>query len=130
MKTTYINNEGVKCGFIISGCGRWVDCFRENESAIINGFFTFGRHITNQSKPNLTPQFSKNEIALQQRFGVLFRGQKLVVNECDKLSLSRYDLDSYAGLKNKYATNFLNHLETLTKDRQKTIDLYSQLLEM
>jgi len=129
MKTTYINNEGIKVGFIVSNCGRWVDCFKENESNIINSFFTFGRHITNQSRPNLTPQFTKNEIVLQQRFGILFRGQKLVVNECDKLNLSKFDLDCY--IKLKYRNTFLFFLtDNLTKDKQKTIDLYKQLLEM
>jgi len=129
MKTTYVNNEGIKVGFIVSNCGRWVDCFKENESNIINSFFTFGRHITNQSRPNLTPQFTKNEIVLQQRFGILFRGQKLVVNECDKLNLSKFDLDCY--IKLKYHNTFLSFLTNqLTKDKQKTIDLYTQLLEM
>ena len=129
MKTTYINNEGIKVGFIVSGCGRWVDCFKENESNITNSFFTFGRHITNQSRPNLTPQFTKNEIVLQQRFGILFRGQKLVVNECDKLNLSKFDLDCY--IKLKYHNTFLSFLtDNLTKDKQKTIELYVQLLEM
>ena len=129
MKTTYINNEGIKVGFIVSNCGRWVDCFKENESNIINSFFTFGRHITNQSRPDLTPQFTKNEIVLQQRFGILFRGQKLVVNECDKLNLSKFDLDCY--IKLKYHNTFLSFLTYhLTKDKQKTIELYTQLLEM
>ena len=129
MRTTYINNEGIKCGFIVSNCGRWVDCFKGNESNIINSFFTFGRHITNQSRPNLTPQFTKNEIVLQQRFGILFRGQKLVVNECDKLNLSKFDLDCY--IKLKYRNTFLAFLtDSLTKDKQKTIELYTQLLEM
>ena len=129
MRTTYINNEGIKCGFIVSNCGRWVDCFKGSESNIINSFFTFGRHITNQSRPNLTPQFTKNEIVLQQRFGILFRGQKLVVNECDKLNLSKFDLDCY--IKLKYHNTFLSFLTySLTKDKQKTIELYTQLLEM
>ena len=129
MRTTYINNEGIKCGFIVSNCGRWVDCFKGSESNIINSFFTFGRHITNQSRPNLTPQFTKNEIVLQQRFGILFRGQKLVVNECDKLNLSKFDLDCY--IKLKYRNTFLAFLtDSLTKDKQKTIELYTQLLEM
>ena len=129
MRTTYINNEGIKCGFIVSNCGRWVDCFKGSESNIINSFFTFGRHITNQSRPNLTPQFTKNEIVLQQRFGILFRGQKLVVNECDKLNLSKFDLDCY--IKLKYHNTFLSFLtDSLTKDKQKTIELYTQLLEM
>ena len=129
MRTTYINNEGIKCGFIVSNCGRWVDCFKGSESNIINSFFTFGRHITNQSRPNLTPQFTKNEIVLQQRFGILFRGQKLVVNECDKLNLSKFDLDCY--IKLKYHNTFLSFLTyNLTKDKQKTIELYTQLLEM
>ena len=129
MRTTYINNDGIKCGFIVSNCGRWVDCFKGSESNIINSFFTFGRHITNQSRPNLTPQFTKNEIVLQQRFGILFRGQKLVVNECDKLNLSEFDLDCY--IKLKYHNTFLSFLtDSLTKDKQKTIELYTQLLEM
>ena len=129
MRTTYINNEGIKCGFIVSNCGRWVDCFKGSESNIINSFFTFGRHITNQSRPNLTPQFTKNEIVLQQRFGILFRGQKLVINECDKLNLSKFDLDCY--IKLKYHNTFLSFLTySLTKDKQKTIELYNQLLEM
>ena len=129
MRTTYINNEGIKCGFIVSNCGRWVDCFKGSESNIINSFFTFGRHITNQSRPNLTPQFTKNEIVLQQRFGILFRGQKLVINECDKLNLSKFDLDCY--IKLKYHNTFLSFLTyNLTKDKQKTIELYTQLLEM
>ena len=129
MRTTYINNDGVKCGFIVSNCGRWVDCFKGSESNIINGFFTFGRHITNQSRPNLTPQFTKNEIVLQQRFGILFRGQKLVINECDKLNLSKFDLDCY--IKLKYHNTFLSFLtDKLTKNKQKTIELYTQLLEM
>ena len=129
MKTTYINNDGIKFGFIVSNCGRWVDCFKGSESNIINSFFTFGRHITNQSRPNLTPQFTKNEIVLQQRFGILFRGQKLVINECDKLNLSKFDLDCY--IKLKYHNTFLSFLTySLTKDKQKTIELYNQLLEM
>lgn len=41
MKTTYINSEGTECGFIVSNCGRSVDCFKENESNIINSFFYF-----------------------------------------------------------------------------------------
>ena len=129
MRTTYINNEGIKCGFIVSNCGRWVDCFKGSESNIINSFFTFGRHITNQSRPNLTPQFTKNEIVLQQRFGILFRGQKLVINECNKLNLSKFDLDCY--IKLKYHNTFLSFLTyNLTKNKQKTIELYTQLLEM
>lgn len=133
MKTTYINNEGIKCGFVISKCGRWVDCFKENESNIINSFFTFGRHITNQTRPNITPQYTKNEIALQQRFAVLYRNQKLVLNECDKLNLSYGDLkhfEVYKGKNNFYITNFLDHLNTLTKDRDLTAFIYNQLLEM
>ena len=129
MRTTYINNEGIKCGFIVSNCGRWVDCFKGSESNIINSFFTFGRHITNQSRPNLTTQFTKNEIVLQQRFSILFRGQKLVINECDKLNLSKFDLDCY--IKLKYHNTFLSFLtDKLTKNKQKTIELYTQLLEM
>ena len=129
MRTTYINNEGIKCGFIVSNCGRWVDCFKGSESNIINSFFTFGRHITNQSRPNLTTQITKNEIVLQQRVGILFRGQKLVINECDKLNLSKFDLDCY--IKLKYHNTFLSFLTyNLTKDKQKTIELYTQLLEM
>ena len=129
MKTTYINNDGIKFGFIVSNCGRWVDCFKGSESNIINSFFTFGRHITNQSRPNLTTQFTKNEIVLQQRFSILFRGQKLVVNECDKLNLSKFDLNCY--IKLKYHNTFLSFLtDSLTKDKQKTIELYTQLLEM
>ena len=132
MRTTYINNEGIKCGFIVSNCGRWVDCFKGSESNIINSFFTFGRHITNQSRPNLTPQFTKNEIALQQRFGILFRGQKLVINECNKINLSELDLKHFEtyGQKNQYITNFIDHLNTLTKDRQKTAEIYKKLLEI
>lgn len=133
MKTTYINDNGIKCGFIISNCGRWVDCFKGNETNIINSFFTFGRHITNQSRPNITPQYTKTEIALQQRFGVLFRGQKLVINECDKLTLSNDDLKHFENHKNNnnyYSLNFLDHLNTLAKDRDKTIEIYKILLNM
>lgn len=132
MKTTYINNEGIKCGFNISNCGRWVDCFKGNEGDIINSFFTFGRGTTN-SRPNIIPQYSKKEIALQQRFAVLFRGQKLVLSECDKLILSISDLEHFEQHKGKnhyYTNNFLDHLNTLTKDREKTIRIYRQLLEM
>ena len=135
MKTTYINNEGIKCGFIVSNCGRWVDCFKENESNIINSFFTFGRGTSHSQ--NNTPRFTKNEIALQQRFGVIFRGQKFVLNKCDKLVLSREDLahfERYRGKNNKnnlYRQNFLDHLtDYCTKDRKLTINIYKQLLEM
>ena len=131
MKTTYINNEGIKCGFVISKCGRWVDCFKENESNIINSFFTFGRGTSHSQ--NNTPSFTKNEIALQQRFAVLYRKQKLVLNECDKLNLSYGDLkhfEVYKGKNNFYITNFLDHLNTLTKDRDLTAFIYNQLLEM
>ena len=132
MRTTYINNEGIKCGFIVSNCGRWVDCFKGSESNIINSFFTFGRHITNQSRPNLTPQFTKNEIVLQQRFSILFRGQKLVINECNKIDLSELDLKRFEtyGQKNQYIPIFIDHLNTLTKDRQKTAEIYKKLLEI
>ena len=132
MKTTYINNDGIKCGFIISSCGRWVDCFKGSESNIVNSFFTFGRHITNMSRPNLTPRYTKNEIVLQQRFAVLFRGQKFVLNECDKISLSKQDLKHFEtyGQKNQYVTNFIDHLNTLTKDRQKTAEIYQQLINL
>lgn len=133
MKTTYINNDNIECGFIVSNCGRFVDCFKGSESNIINSFFTFGRHITNQSRPNLTAEYTKNEIALQQRFAVLFRNQKLVLNKCDKLSLSSVDLkhfEIHKGKNSYYIPNFLDHLNTLTKDRQKTIEIYKQLLEL
>jgi hypothetical protein len=118
MKTTYINNEGIKVGFIISKCGRWVDCFKGTESNIINSFFTFGRGTSHSQ--NNTPTFTKNEIALQQRFGVLARGQKLVISECDKLNLSREDLEHFKRYRGKLNNNmyFRNYLD------------YNQLLEM
>jgi hypothetical protein len=134
MKTTYINNEGIKVGFIISKCGRWVDCFKGTESNIINSFFTFGRGTSHSQ--NNTPTFTKNEIALQQRFGVLARGQKLVISECDKLNLSREDLEHFKRYRGKLNNNmyFRNYLDYLTdyctKDRKITIDFYNQLLEM
>ena len=131
MKTTYINDKGIKCGFIISSCGRWVDCFRGNESNIINSFFTFGRDGSSISRPNIIPQYNKTEIALQQRFGVLFRGQKLVVNECDSLNMSEKDLEHFKNFnKNTYVTNFIDHLNTLVKNRDKTIVFFKELLDM
>ena len=132
MRTTYINDKGIKCGFIISDCGRWVDCFLGNESNIINSFFTFGRDGSSISRPNITPQYNKTEIALQQRFGVLFRGQKLVVNECDSLNISEEDLERFQGFSNKktYYSNFIDHLNTLVKDRDKTVVFYKELLDM
>lgn len=131
MKTTYINNEGIKCGFIISKCGNWVDCFKENENNIINSFFTHGRGTSHSQ--NNKPEYTEKEIALQQRFAVLFRGQKLVLNECSKLNLSIQDLahfEKYHGANTYYISNFLDILNTLTKDKEKTIQLYTQLLEM
>lgn len=129
MKTTYINNEGIECGFIISNCGRWVDCFKETEKNIINSFFTFGRNGSGQSRPKITPIFTKKEIALQQRFAILFRGQKLVLNKCSELKLSSQDLEDFKNFE-YHSTNFLDHLNTLTKDRYKTIDIYTQLLKI
>ena len=129
MKTTYINDKGIKCGFIISSCGRWVDCFRGNESNIINSFFTFGRDGSTISRPNITPQYNKTEIAIQQRFGVLFRGQKLVVNECDSLSISEKDLERFQGFSNKNS-RFIDHLDKFVKDRDKTILFYKELIEL
>lgn len=129
MKTTYINDKGIKCGFIISSCGRWVDCFRGNESNIINSFFTFGRDGSSISRPNITPQYNKTEIAIQQRFGVLFRGQKLVVNECDSLSISEKDLERFQGFSNKNS-RFIDHLDKFVKDRDKTILFYKELIEL
>lgn len=129
MKTTYINDKGIKCGFIISDCGRWVDCFRGNESNIINSFFTFGRDGSSISRPNITPQYNKTEIAIQQRFGVLFRGQKLVVNECDSLSISEKDLERFQGFSNKNS-RFIDHLDKFVKDRDKTILFYKELIEL
>ena len=111
---------------------RWVDCFLGNESNIINSFFTFGRNGSSISRPNITPQYNKTEIALQQRFGVLFRGQKLVVNECDSLNISEEDLERFQGFSNKktYYSNFIDHLNTLVKDRDKTVVFYKELLDM
>ena len=129
MRTTYINDKGIKCGFIISKCGRWVDCFRGNESNIINSFFTFGRDGSTISRPNITPQYNKTEIAIQQRFGVLFRGQKLVVNECDSLSISEKDLERFQGFSNKNS-RFIDHLDKFVKDRDKTILFYKELIEL
>lgn len=133
MKTTYINNQGIKCGFIISKCGRWVDCFKGSESNIIDSFFTFGRHTTNTSKPNLTVLFSKTEIALQQRFGVLMRGQTLVASKCDKVTISKRELEHFKKHKvgsNIYIPNFLDFLNTQSRlnNREKTAKICEKLL--
>lgn len=137
MKTTYINNDGKKCGFIVSKCGRWVDCFKGDESNIINSFFTFGHNGSSHSRPNITPQYSIKEIALQQRFAVLHRKQNFVHSECDNLNLSDFN-DAFKYFKEnkdnkdkkKYCINFFDHLNTLTKDKEKTIVFFETLSKM
>jgi hypothetical protein len=130
MKTTYLNDQNIKVGFIISSCGRWVDCFKNNDRNIINSFLTFGKNATN-SKPNLTTMYSKKEIAIQQRFAVLFRKQKLILNECDNINLSELDLkyfEEHTGKEPLYVPNFLDHLNSLTKNRESTSSIYKKLL--
>ena len=51
MITTYINNDDVKCGFIVSNCGRWVDCFKGSESNIINSFLSFLAQKLKKKRP-------------------------------------------------------------------------------
>ena len=70
---------------------------------------------------------------LKQTFKeVSFNVDTYINNECNKIDLSELDLKHFEtyGQKNQYILNFINHLNTLTKDRQKTAEIYKKLLEI
>ena len=44
MRTTYINNEGIKCGFIVSICGSGGNFLKVSKKKKIKSFFFFGEN--------------------------------------------------------------------------------------